>query len=159
MEIRSKFKAIREKCGVSQLQLAELSGLSNGMICRYERGQNDITMENLIRLLSCLRSSPAELFADDIHTIPVLEIDDITIPVGEITRQGDYENCYAIVNRKQGIFPQDSISIINPHSTAVAGDVIAWIDDDGRINFDHYRDLSGQIYVGVVLETEWNYRR
>lgn len=156
---RENFKRLRESKGISQLQLSSLSGFSNEMICRFERGKNDITMNVLLKLLECIGSSPAELFADDIHTLPLLELDDLSKPVGEVLRQGDYENCYAVINNKQGIFPQNSISVINPNSIAVNGDVIAYVDANGCMCFEYYRGLSHQLYAGVVIETDWNYQR
>ena len=158
MTTKTRFKQLRLKAGITQLELAVLSGLSNGMICRFERGQNDITLDNLMLLLDKIGSSPAELFASKSFTLPLLELDNITAPVGEVVRCGDYKDCYAVINRKQSIYPIDSITIINPTIKARTGDVIAYLNNDGVLCYELLRTVDSQ-YIGVVVETEWNYKR
>ena len=154
MNIRDKFKKLRELKGVTQLSLATLSGLSNGMICRYEQGRNDLSVDNLIKLLDALDATPAELFADDTHHVPIVQTHDLVNSIGTITKQGDYAACYAVVNDgEKGLFPDNSLSIVSPVAEAVKGDVVAIIGDSGKLHFERYRSSLVGRHCGVVIST------
>lgn len=62
MNFGSRLKALRKEKGLTQAQLARLSGLSNGCIANYERGKRTrISVEVLNRLASALDVKPEEL--------------------------------------------------------------------------------------------------
>jgi transcriptional regulator with XRE-family HTH domain len=52
----------REKLGVSQETFAYQSGMNSDYIAKCERGEMNITLENLARLSKGLKVSPAKLF-------------------------------------------------------------------------------------------------
>ena len=159
--IRERFKLLRERKGVSQVKLAEMSGISNSHISRFENGKHDLTTGHLYTLLRCMGSSPAELFADESYNIPVYEPDNRAKAIEYIQMRGDFAHCYAIKVRESGIFPAGSIAIVSPmsKSTAVAGDVVAFVDDNGVMCFEKYRAALHDHYAGVVLTTQWKYER
>ncbi|EJZ9093496.1 helix-turn-helix transcriptional regulator [Vibrio parahaemolyticus] len=161
MLIRERFKRLRERKGISQLKLAQMADITNSHISRFENGKHDITLENLSKLLRCMGSSPAELFADDGFNIPVYEPDNRAKAIDHIPMKGDFAHCYAIKIKENGIFPAGSIAIVSPmsKSTPKAGDIVAFVGDDGVMSFEKYRSALHDQYAGVVLTTRWTYDR
>jgi transcriptional regulator with XRE-family HTH domain len=56
-----KLRKVREKAGLSQERLAELAGLHRTYVSSVERGQRNISLENVERLADALGVSMAEL--------------------------------------------------------------------------------------------------
>ena len=62
MDFGEKLKALRKERGLSQAQLADKAGLSNGAIGNYESGKRTkISVEALCRLADALSVDPEEL--------------------------------------------------------------------------------------------------
>lgn len=59
---RVRLKLIREKRGLSQDDLAKLSGLSQPVISQYERGRRKFKQKTLAPILIALRVTWADIF-------------------------------------------------------------------------------------------------
>ncbi len=59
-----KLRAARERVGVSQEKLAELSGLHRTYVSSVERGRCNISLQNIERLAQALGVTMAELMPD-----------------------------------------------------------------------------------------------
>ncbi|GAL30934.1 transcriptional regulator [Vibrio variabilis] len=65
MEIGPRFKALRERAGLSQRELAKRAGVTNGFISQIESNAVSPSVASLSKLLSKIPSSMAEFFAID----------------------------------------------------------------------------------------------
>ncbi len=69
-ELKARFgrllAAHRKRRAMTQVDLAEASGLSTDMIARVETGGSGVRFPNLQRLATALQIDPAELFSSDI---------------------------------------------------------------------------------------------
>lgn len=61
MEVRESIRMFREKRGVSQKTLGEISGKSESAIQGYETGKTDIPLSALVAIANALKISLAEL--------------------------------------------------------------------------------------------------
>lgn len=61
---------LRMKQGLSNRELARLSGVDSGGITRLERGENQPTPKTLLALAPVLKVSPMDLFAMAGYTVP-----------------------------------------------------------------------------------------
>ncbi|EMI5492701.1 helix-turn-helix transcriptional regulator [Providencia stuartii] len=59
----------RKKLGLSGIELADLIGVSQQQISRYERGECNITLGNLLNLAKALETDLICFFNDDIFLI------------------------------------------------------------------------------------------
>ncbi|MGD8116142.1 MULTISPECIES: cupin domain-containing protein [unclassified Vibrio] len=64
-EIGTRFKALREKAGLSQRELAKRAGVTNGFISQIESNAVSPSVASLSKLLSKIPTSMAEFFAID----------------------------------------------------------------------------------------------
>lgn len=64
-EIRKR----RKKLGLSGMELADLIGISQQQISRYERGECNITLENLFSLAIALEVSLIYFLSDELFSI------------------------------------------------------------------------------------------
>lgn len=66
MDVKKKFgervREIRKARGLSQEKLAELSGLDRTYISDVERGERNIGLLNIIRIVDALSTNPKDLF-------------------------------------------------------------------------------------------------
>ena len=63
-----QLRSLRLAKGISQEELADLSGLHRTYIGSVERGERNLSLINIWRLAGALGCSPADLFADDNKT-------------------------------------------------------------------------------------------
>ena len=67
MTLRDKFgaavRARREKLGFSQEQLAELAGMHRTYVGSIERGERNVSLENIVKLCKALRIKPSSLMS------------------------------------------------------------------------------------------------
>ena len=65
----SNLKLLRKKAGLSQEELASLSGLHRTYVGSVERGKRNISLKNVERLAQALNVDPAQLLSpiDDTH--------------------------------------------------------------------------------------------
>lgn len=63
----NRIKALREKRGLTQSQLAELAGTSQPQIKRLENGERELTVEWATRLAGHLGTTPVSLLFPDIQ--------------------------------------------------------------------------------------------
>jgi transcriptional regulator with XRE-family HTH domain len=76
-------KAYRVACGMTQEQLAEAAGLHPGYLGTVERGEKNISLQNIIALCRALDIPPSALIA-------VLDVAIVKQPVAQ-KRQGNKE--------------------------------------------------------------------
>lgn len=57
-----KVKEYRLKNNLTQLELAELLGLSTNFVGMVERGERNTTVDNVFKIAKALKISPANLF-------------------------------------------------------------------------------------------------
>ena len=55
IKIYEQLKIIREEQGLTQLQLSKLCGIKPQNISRYERGESNLTLSNLEKILKALK--------------------------------------------------------------------------------------------------------
>ena len=61
-----RIREIREKCGMTQMQLSEKSGVSRATICALESGCEKVTTtKTLSKIADAMNVTVDELFADD----------------------------------------------------------------------------------------------
>ena len=72
-QIGKFFKARREELGISQKELAVLTGLKRqALISDFEKGKANITINNLLALCGCLRIKPY-FETGDVNQVPGFE--------------------------------------------------------------------------------------
>lgn len=57
----TEVRSIREELGLTQSQLADLSGLHRTYVAGVENGGRNLTIESLIKLATSLKALPSEL--------------------------------------------------------------------------------------------------
>lgn len=67
----------RKKKGITQEQLAELTGVSWSAISRFETGQNMLSVEKILKIVETLDVGIETIFFDYIKTYPNVD-DDVT---------------------------------------------------------------------------------
>ncbi|MEK0316119.1 helix-turn-helix domain-containing protein [Cohnella sp. 56] len=65
IEFGSKIRELRARCGMSQEMLANRAGLDRTYISGVERGQRNISIDNIQRIAAALRVSMAYLFSGE----------------------------------------------------------------------------------------------
>lgn len=60
----TKLRILRQSKGISQEQLAELTGLHRTYICALEREKRNISLKNIARLAAALNVAPHIFFID-----------------------------------------------------------------------------------------------
>lgn len=63
----SSIKEIRKKRGLTQVQLAQLLGITQGAVQKLETGENDLTGKMLKKLATILNVEPWELLPKDMQ--------------------------------------------------------------------------------------------
>src|SRR5512135_2877079 len=63
-QLGDKLREARSRLGLSQRQLAERAGLSNGMLCLIERGEANPSVQSLLGLAEALGMPLASFFDD-----------------------------------------------------------------------------------------------
>jgi transcriptional regulator with XRE-family HTH domain len=66
--VKSRFgttlRKLRDERGYSQEELAERAGLHRNYVGGVERGERNVSLENIVKLAKALSVLPRELFAD-----------------------------------------------------------------------------------------------
>lgn len=60
----STLRKLRDERGYSQEELAERAGLHRNYVGGVERGERNVSLENIVKLAKALSVPPRELFAD-----------------------------------------------------------------------------------------------
>ena len=63
--IGDKMWKIRKKAGLTQAEVAELSGISDRTYADIERGTVNMRIDTVLRICSALKTTPDELFVED----------------------------------------------------------------------------------------------
>jgi len=78
LDIRQSFgqriKELRLRCGWTQEELAERSGLHPNYVGQVERGEKNISLENIAKLAHGLRVELSLLFQFEKHPVPAEQI-------------------------------------------------------------------------------------
>lgn len=155
MKTGKLFRDLRELCSISQLEVAKRSGLSNGMICRFEKGRHDITLANLKRLMVAINRPVSDLFNP--VTTPIKVYDQSMLrTLGTIEVDSSLADCYAIFINENEILPKNTIAVIKPTGKAHQSDIVSYIDNQGRVRFEV---SNGGKYSGIVVKADWSYTR
>lgn len=67
MSLASRIRERRESLGISQVQLAEMVGVTKGAIGNVESGTSGIKAETLYKICKALKCDPNYLYQDDVH--------------------------------------------------------------------------------------------
>ena len=67
--LAEKIRMRRKNLGISQKKLAELCGIAQSSISRYEKGDDDITLGYLIKIAGALKCSPLYLVEEEFGTV------------------------------------------------------------------------------------------
>ncbi len=59
-----KIRFLREQMGLSQEKLAEFCGLHRTSIGSIERGERNISLQNIVKIAHALKITPSELLSD-----------------------------------------------------------------------------------------------
>jgi transcriptional regulator with XRE-family HTH domain len=59
-----RVRDLRQARGLSQEQLAEISGLHRTYVSSLERGQRNVGLDNILALAAALEVSPADFFSE-----------------------------------------------------------------------------------------------
>lgn len=57
-----KLKEIREKAGLTQLDMAQKLGISESYYCQLENGKRKMSLDNALKISAILRKTPNEIF-------------------------------------------------------------------------------------------------
>jgi transcriptional regulator with XRE-family HTH domain len=68
IQIGKKLRRMREEAGMSQQKLADLAGMKQSMINRFESGVRKINVDQARGLASVFHIAPAEFLPPDINT-------------------------------------------------------------------------------------------
>lgn len=64
-EIGDRLLAIRKKVGLTQVEVAELAGLSDRTYADIERGETNMRVETLLRICRVLKVTPDQILTQD----------------------------------------------------------------------------------------------
>lgn len=92
-----RIRGLRDHYGFSQEQLAELTGVSQNQISRYERGANDPTGEVLIALAKALNTSVDFILGITNDPTPLKDLTENERGALSAWRQGDREGAISII--------------------------------------------------------------
>ncbi|MDK9701002.1 MAG: helix-turn-helix domain-containing protein [bacterium] len=84
VDIGERIKDLRQAAELTQEELAERAELSKGFISQVERGLTNLSIENLVAILSALDVSLPEFFATPVQERVVYGQEDVT----EVEREG-----------------------------------------------------------------------
>lgn len=65
--LADKIRTRRKVLGLSQKMLAEISGIAQSSISRYETGDVDISLNYILKFAEVLQCSPAYLVSEELH--------------------------------------------------------------------------------------------
>lgn len=86
VDIGERIKDLRQAAELTQEELAERAELSKGFISQVERGLTNLSIENLVAILSALDVSLPEFFATPVAEKIVYGEEDVT----EVDRDGEF---------------------------------------------------------------------
>ena len=65
LEIGNRLLAVRKRAGITQVEAAELAGVSDRTYADIERGSVNMRLETSLRICEALHSTPDELLIDE----------------------------------------------------------------------------------------------
>lgn len=82
--IGSKLRAIREKKGIKNIELANRSGLTPQTITRIEKGQTDVSFTTLSKILGAMGSTLVDLSKNEIEEVGIKTFQSVLSRINEI---------------------------------------------------------------------------
>lgn len=74
-------REIRQRRGLTQVQLAEKAGIDQSTISKAEQGQTNITLDKIMVIAGALEVQPAELFdLPELHKRALAALDELSGP-------------------------------------------------------------------------------
>ncbi|MDP2649847.1 MAG: helix-turn-helix transcriptional regulator [bacterium] len=62
-ELSDKLKKAREKCNLTQDEVAEQTGISSNYYAKIERGEINVTIKKLYKIIKVLKINPSDIFS------------------------------------------------------------------------------------------------
>lgn len=62
-ELSNKLKKAREKCGLTQDKVANQTGINSNYYAKIERGEINVTIKKLSKIIKVLKIDPTEIFS------------------------------------------------------------------------------------------------
>jgi transcriptional regulator with XRE-family HTH domain len=153
MEVGDRLRLIRQSNGLSQRQLAAMSGVTNGLISMIEQGQTSPSVASLKRILDSIPMTFSEFFSmeypDDANAFfRANELREINpVRVFKID-----ENCAAMVSLRQ-------VGDASKHSLQMLHESYAPGADTGTELYSHEAEEAGIIISGQIELTVGNETR
>jgi transcriptional regulator with XRE-family HTH domain len=72
MSLPSNLRARREQLGLSQADVADAVGVTQGAVSQWELGQTELRGKNLSKVAACLQTTRSDLLADDGVSFPAV---------------------------------------------------------------------------------------
>lgn len=96
--LAEKIRTRRKVLGLSQQQLAKISGIAQSSISRYEQGDVDISLNYILKFAEVLDCSPTYLISEELGLAPEDSRQQVTISQKEVQALKEHlRECLAII--------------------------------------------------------------
>ncbi len=148
-DVGARLRVIRENAGLSQRELAQRAGVTNGLVSLIERNKTSPSITSLRKILEILGMTLAEFFDSDAPAEPgrfVFRHDELTeINPGRIYRSAGAEALRALSLRRAGKSGQTNLLLL--YETYEPG------ADTGEEAYSHEGEEGGFVIAGELLLT------
>ena len=146
-DVGARLKAIREEAGLSQRELAQRAGVTNGLVSLIERNKTSPSITSLRKILEILDLTLAEFFDSDAPVEPgrfVFRHDELTeINPGRIYRSAGVDALRALSLKRAGKPGQTNLLLL--YETYEPG------ADTGADAYSHEGEEGGFVIEGELL--------
>ncbi|MBN2741927.1 MAG: cupin domain-containing protein [Rhodobacteraceae bacterium] len=146
-DVGARLKAIREEAGLSQRELAQRAGVTNGLVSLIERNKTSPSITSLRKILEILDLTLAAFFDSDAPVEPgrfVFRHDELTeINPGRIYRSAGADALRALSLKRAGKSGQTSLLLL--YETYEPG------ADTGADAYSHEGEEGGFVIEGELL--------
>jgi transcriptional regulator with XRE-family HTH domain len=149
IDIGARLKTIREERGLSQRELAQRAGVTNGLISLIERNMTSPSINTLKKILEILDTTLSDFFAQGERSEPdrfVFRHDELTeINPGRVYRAATAESLRALSFKRVG--RSDNTNLLMLYETYDPG------ADTGEDAYSHEGEEGGVVISGELLLT------